>query len=132
MNKNLIRFADYAGMAASTLCLAHCALLPLLMASFPLLGLGAGHHAWHEALLAGVTLPVLLALAPGYLAHRDPVAPLLGAAGLGTFVVALFLVGPRWGNRAETAVAVMSSALLLWAHLRNHRFCRDCVTKVRS
>ena len=54
--KTLIRFADYAGMAASALCLVHCLAMPLLIAAFPLLGLGGEHHALHDALLLGVTV----------------------------------------------------------------------------
>lgn len=126
--KHLTRFADYAGMAASALCLAHCLAMPLVVAAFPLLGLGGGdHHAVHDALLAAVTLPVLLALVPGYLAHREPAALLLGTAGLAAFLLAIFVVGPRFGELAETALAVSSSVLLIAAHLRNHRFCRQCV-----
>jgi hypothetical protein len=124
--KNLIRLADYAGLAASALCLAHCLAMPLLIVAFPLLGLGAEHHALHDALLLGVTVPVLLALVPGYLKHRDPTALLLGLAGLGAFLLAVLVAGPRLGEMAETIVAVLSSVLLLGAHLRNHRFCKDC------
>ncbi len=124
--KRLIRFADYAGIAASALCLLHCLAMPLLLAAFPLLGLGNDHHALHDALLAGVTLPVLLALVPGYLRHRDGVALGLGVAGLLTFLAAVFVVGPRFGEWTETGAAVASSVLLLAAHLRNHRYCRDC------
>lgn len=126
--KTLIRFADYAGMAASALCLVHCLAMPLLLAAFPLLGLGGDHHALHDALLLGVTVPVLLALVPGYLKHRDPVALSLGVAGLLSFLVAVFLLGPRVGEMAETAGAVLSSVLLLGAHVRNHRYCKDCVS----
>jgi hypothetical protein len=124
--KTLIRFADYAGMAASALCLVHCLALPLVLAAFPLLGLGGDHHALHEALLLGVTVPVLLALVPGYVKHRDPAALLLGLAGLGAFVVAVFVVGPRLGEVAETVAAVASSVLLLGAHWRNHQHCKGC------
>jgi hypothetical protein len=124
--KNLIRYADYAGMAASTLCLVHCLAMPLLLAAFPLLGLKGEHHALHDALLLGVTVPVLLALVPGYLKHRDPVALMLGVAGLVCFLVAVFVLGPQVGEVAETVGAVLSSVLLLAAHLRNHRYCKDC------
>jgi hypothetical protein len=124
--KTLIRFADYAGMAASALCLLHCLAMPLLIAAFPVLGLGGEQHALHDALLLGVTLPVLLALVPGYVRHRDPVALSLGVAGLGAFLVAVFVVGPQLGQMAETVAAVSSSVLLLGAHLRNQRYCKDC------
>lgn len=126
--KNLIRFADYAGMAASALCLVHCLAMPLLLAAFPLLGLGGEHHALHDALLLGVTVPVLLALVPGYLKHRDPVALSLGVAGLACFLAAVFVLGPQIGEMAETVGAVVSSVLLLGAHLRNHRYCKECAS----
>lgn len=124
--KTLIRLADYAGMAASALCLVHCLAMPLLLAAFPLLGLGAEHHAFHDALLLGVTVPVLLALVPGYIKHRDPAALTLGLAGLAAFLLAVFVLGPRFGELAETVGAVASSVLLLAAHLRNHRYCKNC------
>ena len=124
--KSLIRFADYAGMAASALCLVHCLAMPLLLAAFPLLGLGGEHHGLHDALLLGVTVPVLLALVPGWLAHRDPAPLLLGLAGLGAFLVAVLFVGPAFGQGAETGLAVLSSVLLIAAHRRNHRFCKAC------
>ncbi|QOY95291.1 MerC domain-containing protein [Massilia sp. UMI-21] len=124
--KTLIRLADYAGMAASALCLVHCLAMPLLLAGFPLLGLGAEHHALHDALLLGVAVPVLLALVPGYIKHRDPAALTLGLAGLAAFLLAVFVLGPRFGELAETVGAVISSVLLLAAHLCNHRYCKDC------
>ncbi|KQQ91912.1 MerC domain-containing protein [Massilia sp. Leaf139] len=124
--RQLIRFADYAGMAASSLCLVHCLAMPLVLAAFPLLGLGGEHHALHDLLLAGVTVPVLLALIPGYLAHRDKGPLMLGSAGLALFLLAVLVAGPTWGQAAETALAVASSVLLLMAHRRNHVFCRRC------
>jgi hypothetical protein len=124
--KRLIRFADYAGIAASALCLVHCVAMPLLLAAFPLLGLKGEHHGLHDMLLLGVTVPVLLALVPGWLAHRDPAPLLLGVAGLGAFMAAVLFVGPAFGQGAETALAVLSSVLLISAHIRNHRFCRQC------
>ncbi len=125
--KNLIRLGDYAGIAASMLCLVHCVAAPLLVLAFPVLGLGGHDHAFHDMLLAAVTLPVLLALLPGYLAHRDPLVLPVGLAGLACFLAAVFFVGPRYGQGAETALAVASSVLLVGAHLRNHRGCKRCV-----
>lgn len=123
--KALIRFGDYAGMTASALCLAHCLATPLLLAAFPMLGLAHGHEGVHDALLAAISLPVLLALLPGYLKHRDTRVLAAGIAGLGCFLAAVFVIGPRFGELAEAAFAVASGALLLYAHLRNRRF-RAC------
>ena len=47
-------------------------------------------------------------------------------AGGTAFLLAVFVVGPQLGEMAETVAAVLSSVLLLGAHLRNHRYCKDC------
>ena len=124
--RKLVRFADFAGMAASALCLLHCLAMPLLLAAFPLLGLAGDGEALHDALLLGATVPALLALVPGYLRHREVAAASLGLAGLGMFVLAAFLVAPRWGESAETAIVILGSILLFSAHLRNRRYCKGC------
>lgn len=124
--KGLIRFGDYAGMTASALCLLHCLAMPLLMAAFPMLGLAHEHDAFHNGILAAVSIPVLLSLLPGYLRHRDPAVLVLGFLGLGSFLGAVFILSPVYGEGAEAAGAVLSGVLLLSAHIRNRRFCARC------
>lgn len=124
--KSLIRFGDYAGMTASALCLVHCLATPLLMAAFPMLGLVHEHDAFHNSLLAAISLPVLLSLLPGYLRHRDRAVLWLGGLGLGSFLAAIFILSPLYGETAEAAGAVLSGVLLLGAHIRNRRFCTRC------
>ncbi|MBQ5948922.1 MerC domain-containing protein [Massilia sp. ST3] len=124
--KSLIRFGDYAGMTASALCLLHCLAMPLLMAAFPMLGLAHEHDAFHDSILAAVSIPVLLSLLPGYLRHRDLAVLVLGALGLASFLAAVFILSPVYGELAEAAGAVLSGVLLLSAHIRNRRFCARC------
>jgi len=124
--KSLIKLGDVAGMAASALCLVHCLAMPLVMLAFPMLGLAHVHDTFHDTLVAAVTLPVLLALIPGYLRHRDKTTLLLGCTGLGCFLLALFVISPLFGEVAEAALAVASGILLLSAHVRNRRRCARC------
>ncbi|WP_156885673.1 MerC domain-containing protein [Massilia niastensis] len=124
--KGLIRFGDYAGMTASALCLAHCLAMPLLLAAFPMLGLAHAHDGFHDTLLAAISLPVLLALLPGYLRHRDARVLAAGIAGLGCFLAAVFVISPLFGELAEAGCAIASGVLLLYAHLRNRRLCACC------
>ena len=124
--KGLIRLGDYAGMTASALCLVHCLAMPLLMAAFPMLGLAHTHDSFHNSILAAVSIPVLLSLLPGYLRHRDGMVLALGALGLGSFLAAIFILSPVYGEMAEAAGAVLSGVLLLSAHIRNRRFCAHC------
>ena len=124
--KGLIRLGDYAGMTASALCLLHCLAMPLLMAAFPMLGLAHAHDSFHNTILAAVSIPVLLSLLPGYLRHRDRAVLVLGFLGLGSFLGAVFILSPVYGEMAEAAGAVLSGVLLLAAHIRNRRFCARC------
>ena len=118
---------DIAGMAASGLCLVHCLSMPLLAVAAPALGVGLEHDhghgldAVHSTLLWAISLAVLGALVPGYLRHRQLAVLVLGIAGLGSFLAALFVLGPRFGHGAETAGAVLSGVLLMAAHYRNRR-----------
>ena len=125
----LIKFGDIAGMTASVLCLLHCLAMPLVILAFPMLGLAHAHDTFHDTLIAAITLPVLLALVPGYLRHRDKTTLLIGCAGLALFLAAVFIVSPLLGEHAEAAVAVLSGFMLLYAHLRNRRFCKRCTTR---
>lgn len=125
MNK-MIRFADYFGMTASTLCLLHCLGMPLLL-MLPMAGFLREDAQVHHVMALVVTLPVLLALIPGFIAHRHIAVPFLAVAGLGSFFGGVFLAGPRYGEIAETILAVIGGAFLITAHLKNRSFCRSCV-----
>ncbi len=130
--KSLIKYGDVAGMAASILCLLHCMAMPLVILAFPMLGLAHVHDTFHDTLIAAITLPVLLALVPGYLKHRDKTTLLVGCAGLAIFLGAVFVVSPLFGETAEAVFAVISGFMLLYAHLRNRRHCKRCATRAQD
>lgn len=116
------RLGDAAGMLASALCLVHCLGLPLLLAIFPMLGLGHDED-FHAAMVGVALLAALAALAPGYATHRRASVALSGAAGLGSLAAAVFLVGPRYGEATEIWLTVAGAGLLCVAHLRNRACC---------
>lgn len=121
----LRRVGDTAGMLASALCLLHCLALPLLLAIFPVMGLGHD-EGFHAAMVGVAMLAALAALAPGYAAHRRASVALSGAAGLACLAVAVFVAGPRYGEVAETWLTVGGASLLCLAHLRNRACCDSC------
>jgi MerC mercury resistance protein len=122
----IIRIADYFGMTASALCLVHCLGMPLLLL-LPMAGFLREDAQVHHVMVFLVSLPVLLALIPGFMTHRRIAVPLLATAGLTSFFSSVFLVGPRYGEIAETVLAVIGGAFLISAHARNRSFCRSCV-----
>lgn len=123
MNK-IVGYADRFGMFASGLCLVHCLAMPLLL--IPLFGLGQQGDAFHRAMVAIVTLPVLLALIPGYLAHRHWRVLALGGLGLVSFCAGVLVLGPLYGESVELVLAVVGGLLLFGAHYRNRHHCACC------
>jgi len=117
------RLGDTAGMLASTLCLLHCLALPLLVAMFPVFGL-AGGQGFHAAMVGVALLAALVALVPGYAAHRQAFVAVSGAAGMACLALAVFVAGPRFGEAVETWFTVAGAVLLCGAHLRNRACCR--------
>ncbi len=128
MNR-MVGVADYFGMTASTLCLLHCLGTPLLLSLFPLLGLGEQDEVFHRYMAVMVTLPVLLALIPGFLAHRRWSILALGGFGLTCFIAAILVIGPLYGETAENVLAVFAGAHLFAAHFKNRTSCRRCMVQ---
>jgi len=119
MNR-LAGIGDAAGVLASALCVIHCLAMPLVLVALPALAVG---EMVHQVLVGVALLAALAGLGPGYLAHRRTLVPALGAAGLACLAGAAFLVGPRYGARAETLMSLAGAALLCAAHLRNRACC---------
>jgi hypothetical protein len=64
-------FADRFGATASFLCALHCAVLPLVIAALPALGLGfLANHAFERAFIAFASVLALASLAFGFRRHR--------------------------------------------------------------
>lgn len=125
MNK-IVGAVDYFGMTASTLCLLHCLGTPLFLSLFPLLGLVQQNEVLHWYMVVLVTLLVLLALIPGFVTHRRWLVLMLGGFGLACVSVALLVIGPSYGETAETMLAVIGGAHLFTAHFKNRVFCGSC------
>jgi hypothetical protein len=70
-NPFYVRFFDRFGATASFLCAVHCALLPLVIAVLPALGLSfLANHAYERAFIAFASTLALASLAFGFRRHR--------------------------------------------------------------
>ena len=113
--------ADRVGMAASTVCAVHCALLPLVLGLAPALGLEFG--GWVDFDQAFVVFASLFAgttLALGYRRHRAFKAwallvPALVLVWLGSFT------SLHDHTAGHAAVMVVGGSLLAAAHFVNLR-----------
>lgn len=109
---------DGSAVCVSSLCLAHCLVLPLIAAALPMFGVWA-RAEWVHVMFVAVAAPLSgLALLPG--ARQAGGRPLLSLAGLG---VANLLIGAFLAqtHAQETAFTVAGSLCLASAHLWNWR-----------
>nr|WP_295868518.1 MerC domain-containing protein [uncultured Chitinophaga sp.] len=116
---------DTIGIGASMLCAVHCAVLPLLFAALPLLGMEiAENDVLEYCLLLFSFLIGCLALGQGYLRHHRRLLPLLlFVAGF-----ALLLAGHFWTEAAaaEYTLICIGAGAIVSAHLLNQRHRRYC------
>ncbi len=118
-----MKMADRLGMLGAVLCGLHCIAITLLIMVAPLLTWMDTGDEVHAYLALFAILPVLAGLLPGYLVHRRQEVIVWGLAGLLCLGVAVWLIGPVYGELAETLVTMCGAVLLFFAHFKNHR-CR--------
>jgi len=111
---------DILGISASILCAIHCALLPLLLVSLPVLGVNIIHNAAFEyAMIVLAFFVGSLALLHGFRHHhRHPGPWLLFTAGL------LLLVAKQIWHQYELWFLPFAVGFVISAHVVNYRFSR--------
>jgi hypothetical protein len=106
---------DLFGTCLSLMCLAHCAilpLLPLLLAGLPWLA----NEQLHLGLLALIMPVALISFFRGTRRHGHKSVLVSGAAAL-----VLLLSGPVAGEALEKPLTIAGSLMLCGAHLKNLR-----------
>jgi hypothetical protein len=112
---------DALGIATSVACAIHCAVLPLLVTTFPLFGVNIINNLWFEYGM------ILLAFAigssslwHGYKRHHHSFLP-IGLFGLG--MIGLLL--KQLLHEYQLWFLVPSVGLIVAAHFINFRYCRN-------
>lgn len=110
------------GVAASVACAIHCALMPLLISSLPLLGVSFVHNRWVEIiLLAAAFIIGISTLWHGFKKHHHKYTSLvLFTIGIGLFVVHQFVDLGSFG----IVLVLVGITAIISAHFLNHRACR--------
>ena len=117
---------DRLGATASFLCAIHCMIMPLIVTTLPLLGIGFLANDWIEWTLVGISATLgITSLHLGYKVHKSKRALTLLSAGL-----ALIAAG-RIGEYQKThlpnvAMVVIGGLAIATAHLINQRLCHTC------
>jgi hypothetical protein len=111
---------DALGITTSVLCAIHCALLPLAVATLPILGINIIHNPGFEYGMIGLALLIgTRALWHGFRRHHQRRAPLL-LFGCGM----IFLIAKQIWHSYELALLPFAVAGIIAAHVANYRQSR--------
>jgi len=120
-----IRVLDRLGMSASLACAVHCAVLPLLLAALPAIGLAWLDSAWVDWTMVALTAVIALrAHRGGFRLHRNCLPAGVAVTGLLIIVMTICVLKGSANHhyiQASGAVVVASS------HFLNRHLCRSCM-----
>jgi hypothetical protein len=125
LHRPLLALGDYSGMLLAAICMVHCALTPLALLMPFLVHIPHSDH-FHYWMIAIVTLPIIFSLLPGFALHRKATVLLFGLSGFVCFLLAVFIVGPEYGEIAEMILSSIAGLSLIIAHIKNRGYCRHC------
>jgi len=118
------RNLDSVGMTASILCAIHCAIVPIMLTSLPILGLGFLANPFLEwsmiflALLIGV-----YAIGNSYFKQHHKILPLLLL--ITGFII--IITGHFWATNLHEAIIVPIGGLIIaTAHFFNIKYAATC------
>jgi hypothetical protein len=119
---------DALGITTSILCAIHCALLPLVVASLPVLGVNIVHNALFEYGMIGLAFAIgSWALGHGFRKHHRQYTPwLLFTGGV------LLLIAKQLWHQYEFRLLPFAVILIITAHILNYRLSRPRATPRRD
>ncbi len=118
---------DNLGIGASTICLIHCMILPVMLVVFPTVTLAwLADDSMHVPLLAALILPAAIAAITGFLAHKHLSTAVIMAFGLGAVTLGTFAQQVGLPHSLEIPVMVLGSLTLIGAHWANRKLCQTC------
>ncbi|MFM1794938.1 MAG: hypothetical protein RL642_1323 [Bacteroidota bacterium] len=111
---------DALGIAASVACAIHCAVLPLIMSSLPILGINIINNFWFELFMIILALGIgLHSLTHGFKKHHHRVLPII------IFVIGIsLLIIKQVLHQYQLWFLIPAVVLIVSAHYINYRQCR--------
>ncbi len=111
---------DALGIAASVACAIHCAILPLIMSSLPILGINIINNFWFEIFMIVLAMGIgLHSLTHGFKKHHHRVLPII------VFVIGIsLLLVKQILHQYQLLFLVPAVILIVSAHFMNYRQCR--------
>jgi hypothetical protein len=119
-----IRVLDRLGMSASLACAVHCAVLPLLLAALPAIGLAWLDSAWVDwTMVALAAVIALRAHRGGFRLHRSCLPSAVAVAGILAIVTTICLLK---GSASHHYVQASGAVVVASSHFLNRHLCRNC------
>ena len=111
---------DALGIAASVACAIHCAVLPLVMSSLPVLGINIINNFWFEIFMIVLAMGIgLHSLTHGFKKHHHRLLPII------VFVIGIsLLLVKQILHQYQIWFLVPAVILIVSAHYINYRQCR--------
>ena len=111
---------DALGIAASIACAIHCAVLPLLISSLPILGINIINNFWFEIFMIVLAMGIgLHSLTHGFKKHHHRILPII------VFVIGIsLLLVKQVLHQYQIWFLVPAVVLIVSAHFINYRQCR--------
>lgn len=118
---------DRVGMTASSLCIAHCVLMPFVIGLLPAVGLSfLAEEGVHQFLVLGMIAIAALSFSRGYKMHQRKHVVGLMAMGLGLLAFAVLSEG-RLTETWLTGITIVGGMVMVSAHWLNRSFCKSCL-----
>ncbi len=116
---------DQLGITASLACAIHCAVLPFVLTSLPLLGLGFLAHSWVEIVMIGISLIIgVYSLSTSYTKHKRPFPIAILVMGFLMIGTGHYLI-----ENMEAILIPMGGFTIAFAHYVNWKYSRSCAHK---
>lgn len=120
---------DGVGTLASSLCVAHCVLTPVILLSLPFAGLAIlGSEVVDRSLALLAIAVAIIAFVPGYHMHGSKKLVALVSAGIACLLFAAFGAEAIWGETGDTVFTMLGGSIIVASHLLNRSFCKACPT----
>ncbi|SHH25436.1 MerC domain-containing protein [Ferrimonas marina] len=116
---------DKMAIGVSVVCALHCAVMPIVLATFPALAiLPMEDETFHKLLVLFVIPSSIIALLLGCRRHKDRWVLLGGVVGLLALVLTALFGHDLLGEMGEKVATVIAALVLASAHWRNFSLCR--------
>jgi hypothetical protein len=112
---------DALGIGTSIACAIHCAILPIMLSSLPILGINIIHNFFFEwGMIALAFVVGSYSLFHGYIKHHRSFKPVI------IFSVGfIFLVLKQFFPQFEYLFLTIAVVLIIAAHYHNYRLCHQ-------